>query len=188
MRPEDRPSESTRPGDTDDLVKSNVAYLRQGRELIERLRDDEYANAAPGARGGVGAHFRHVLDHYERFARGLESGTIDYDLRERDREIETVRARALERLDELCAFLSRLGRADARRALLVRVDCGESGGGGVSSPSSVARELQFLVSHTVHHYAVIALLLRARGVEPGRDFGVAPSTLRYEQGTALCAL
>ena len=83
------------------------------------------------ARGGVGAHFRHVLDHYERFARGLESGTIDYDLRERDREIETVRARALERLDELCTILSRLERSDVRRALVVRVDCGEPDGGSV---------------------------------------------------------
>jgi uncharacterized damage-inducible protein DinB len=185
MTPPMRPSGIS---DTDELARSNVEYLRQGRELIERLRDDEYASVEPGSRGGVGAHFRHVLDHYERFARGLESGTIDYDLRERDRELETVRSRALERLDELCAALSRLGKADARRALLVRVDCGgPDDRGGVSSPSSVARELQFLVSHTVHHYAVIALLLRARGVEPGRDFGVAPSTLRYEQGTALCA-
>jgi hypothetical protein len=54
------------------------------------------------------------------------------------------------------------------------------------SGTSVGRELQFLVSHTVHHYAVIAAMLRPQGVEPGADFGVAPSTLVYEQGSA-CA-
>jgi hypothetical protein len=40
----------------------------------------------------------------------------------------------------------------------------------------MARELGMLLSHTVHHYALIAMLLRARGIEPPADFGVAPST------------
>jgi uncharacterized damage-inducible protein DinB len=176
----------------DSLVRSNLEFLRQGRELIERLGDDEYAaTGAAGeranARGGVGAHVRHVLDHYESFVRGLESGTVDYDRRERDPAVESVRSRALERLDEVVAALARI-RAAASSALTVLVDCGEPRQ-RVASASSVARELQFLVSHTVHHYAVIALLLRARGFEPGREFGVAPSTLEYEsrQGNALCA-
>ena len=37
------------------------------------------------------------------------------------------------------------------------------------------------------HYAVIAAMLRPQGVEPGKDFGVAPSTLEYERGNAACA-
>ncbi len=45
--------------------------------------------------------------------------------------------------------------------------------------SSVKRELQFLLSHTIHHYSLVAVALRAQGFEPGADFGVAPSTLRY---------
>jgi hypothetical protein len=43
----------------------------------------------------------------------------------------------------------------------------------------VGRELQYLLSHTIHHYAIIGSILRAQGVEPGPDFGVAPSTLRH---------
>ena len=63
------------------------------------------------------------------------------------------------------------------------MDCGESHGEeSTVSPSTIERELKFLVSHTVHHYAIIALQLRHQGVEPGPEFGVAPSTLRYEQG------
>jgi len=49
------------------------------------------------------------------------------------------------------------------------------------------RELQFLFSHTIHHYALIANLLVMQGVEIGRDhsgFGVAPSTLEYWKETA----
>ncbi len=45
--------------------------------------------------------------------------------------------------------------------------------------SSVGRELRFLASHTVHHYALIAALLRQRGVDPGESFGVAPATAAH---------
>jgi hypothetical protein len=45
--------------------------------------------------------------------------------------------------------------------------------------SSISRELQVLSSHTVHHFALIAMTLRMHGVEMDADFGMAPSTLRY---------
>ena len=45
--------------------------------------------------------------------------------------------------------------------------------------SSISRELQVLSSHTVHHFALIAMTLRMHGVEIDSDFGMAPSTLRY---------
>ena len=47
--------------------------------------------------------------------------------------------------------------------------------------STIERELQFLASHTVHHFTVIALLLRLDGVEVDADFGVAPSTLHHRR-------
>jgi hypothetical protein len=48
--------------------------------------------------------------------------------------------------------------------------------------STVARELQFLLSHTIHHYALIALVLRLQGFTTGEEFGVNPSTLRHWRG------
>jgi len=39
--------------------------------------------------------------------------------------------------------------------------------------------LQVLSSHTVHHFALIAMTLRLHGVEMEPGFGMAPSTLRY---------
>jgi uncharacterized damage-inducible protein DinB len=169
------------------LARSNVEYLRQGRALIAALDEDEYAGTAPSSpRGGVGAHFRHVLDHYGCLLTGLAGGSVDYDAREREVELEQRREFALERIDATVAALERLPPSAGKRELEVSVDCDEPGRRSASR-SSLARELQFLVSHTVHHYAVIALLLRSRGIEPGRDFGVAPSTLRYEQGKLACA-
>ena len=44
---------------------------------------------------------------------------------------------------------------------------------------ALGRELQFLVSHTVHHAAMIAASCRARGLPTADEYGVAPSTLRH---------
>ena len=45
--------------------------------------------------------------------------------------------------------------------------------------STLARETEFVHSHTVHHYALIAAKLKSVGIEVPDEFGVAPSTLRY---------
>ena len=173
--------------DTQRLADSNLAVLRQALELVRRLSDEDYgATTEQLPRGGIGAHFRHVFDHYDGFLRGLGPGRIDYDVRERDPELETCRDRALAKLEALARDVARISVHDAHRTLHVALDCDEPEQ-RVWSTSSVARELQFLVSHTVHHFAVIAVMLRMRGFEPGRDFGVAPSTLKYERGNAVCA-
>jgi hypothetical protein len=54
-------------------------------------------------------------------------------------------------------------------------------------PSTLGRELEFLRSHTVHHYALIALIFRAHEASVPSSFGVAPSTLRYQAEAAACA-
>jgi hypothetical protein len=36
-----------------------------------------------------------------------------------------------------------------------------------------------VLSHTVHHFAIISLISRFYGVFPPDGFGVAPATLRY---------
>ncbi|MCY3002484.1 MAG: hypothetical protein NTV21_11840 [Planctomycetota bacterium] len=174
-----------------ELVQSNLACLAQARELVGRLADEQYRASAPGGRGGVGPHLRHALDHYDCFLAGVAAGTIDYDQRERDLEVENSRERALERLALAEAGLLRLRTFDAAHEVTVKLDSGERHS-RCASRSTLARELQFLVSHTVHHFALVAFVLRIQGVEPGPELGVAPSTLKYEQdqkqpGSAACA-
>jgi uncharacterized damage-inducible protein DinB len=48
----------------------------------------------------------------------------------------------------------------------------------VSAWSTLRRELAFVVSHTVHHQALIAVLLSLVGVPVPDAFGLAPSTPR----------
>lgn len=169
------------------LAEDNLAFLQQARDLVSRLSDEVYARTGhPVFGSGVGAHVRHVLDHYSKLLAGLPGGRIDYDAREREVAIETERAAALDRLDAIMAGLRELQQAPDR-AIEVKMDCGDQS--DVQrwwSQSTIRRELQFLISHTVHHYALIRLILKIQGIDAGPQFGVAPSTLRHHAQLA-CA-
>ncbi|HXV76404.1 MAG TPA: DinB family protein [Candidatus Polarisedimenticolaceae bacterium] len=160
----------------------NIHYLDQGSELIENLTDELYAaGTGERSRGGVGAQLRHCLDFYDCFLAGITERAIDYNRRKRDTRAETDRSHAAERLHKVRETLLRLTADTGTRPLRVRAECGAAGAAEWSD-SSVARELQFLVSHTIHHYALIAMMLRTQGYDVAReqpDFGIAPSTLAH---------
>jgi len=170
-------------------VEGNRHFILQGQEVLARLTDQAYAEVtSPFGGSPIGAHFRHVLDHYRSFFRGLPARRIDYDARDRDQDLERHRSVAITTCGELLAALDALTAEQCRRPVEVSVRTlnGDDDGPDWSS-STVKRELQFLVSHTVHHYALIKEILRQAGFDAGYDFGVAPSTLQHLKQAAGCA-
>ena len=166
------------------LVNDNIRILKQGIELLKQIEDHQYSDVlTPLTSAGLGSHFRHSIDHYLSFLNGWESGEVDYDARERDEQLEKNRLYAIEVLEHIVA---QLAGVDEDKKLRVQID-GGSEGDNYWSDSTVKRELQFLLSHTIHHYALKAMILRTQGIDPGEEFGVAPSTLRYREKLAKCA-
>jgi len=158
-----------------------VALLRQAVILLEGLPDSLYTcTTSFTPEGTVGRHMRHCVDFFERFLDGLPTGRIDYADRRRDPKIESSRSVALARLAELERRLATFTVFDPRRSILVRPEDDDLNPRDPETwfPSSVGRELRFLASHTVHHFALIAVLLRTLGHPTDPEFGVAPSTLR----------
>ena len=49
------------------------------------------------------------------------------------------------------------------------------------APSTIVRELQFLLSHTVHHFALISTMNSINNVATPENFGIAPSTLVHRR-------
>ncbi len=167
------------------LANKCIGLLEQAIGQIERLDDEVYANTnSLSPRGSIGGHLRHILDSYQSFLVGIQSGRINYNLRKRDPLTEQDRFYAVQRISATIAGLRSISLD--HRPLLV---CTEND--GVSEPlwseSSVLRELDFLQSHTVHHYSLVAMLLRLHEIEPGEEFGVAPSTLSHWKEEAACA-
>lgn len=160
------------------LLRANCELLQQGTQLLSRHDERTYNATDPASYGsGIGAHFRHVLDHYRSFLEGVTVGLIDYDNRVRDTAEEKELSVALESLSELSRRME-AAEVDVEASVRVKV-CASTEGDDVHSVSSFGRELQFLVSHTVHHYALIAIASRMQGIFPEDRFGVAPSTLKF---------
>lgn len=174
-------------------LHSSAAEIRQERssfrpsEALERLLDDLAAvlvETTPGlytsrpaekVSGSIGEHVRHTLDHIGAFLAIGPLAALSYDRRERGTSIETDPSAALRQIFWLKAALKQQSARDLDEPVQVASVISASGS-SVTGWSSRARELAFVVSHTVHHQAIIALLLAFHGLTvPGR-FGYAPST------------
>ncbi|MFK7742207.1 MAG: DinB family protein [Planctomycetota bacterium] len=170
---------------SEDLIGAACASLTTLAEHVSSLSPSEYTETAAELSGAsIGMHVRHCLDHFAALRRGLPRGRVDYDERERAVSLECDRDCAARLARELAAKL-RLALRDVRLEQPVLVRTASSPDGEVAwQPSSVGRELQFLVSHTVHHAAMIAASCRIRGLSVAEEHGVAPSTLRHR--TSSC--
>ena len=160
------------------LIDMNIRWLRQALSVIEGLDDTTYASSpAKFAPHRVGGHVRHILEFYECFIKGVESAVIDYDARQRERAVEqSVRTASVE----ICRIIRCFETSQLCGEARVRVRMEDSFARGCDlMESSISRELQVLSSHTIHHFALIAVTLRLHGVEVDPEFGMAPSTLRY---------
>jgi uncharacterized damage-inducible protein DinB len=156
-----------------------VAVLRQLGELLEALTDEQYVRKPVGVvPSSIGGHIRHNLDHVSALLAGVERGEIDYDQRERGTDVETNRQAALQAIErqvlELLAFAAR--GEDRRLRLRGLVTSASS---PVVVETSVARELSFVLSHTIHHNALIGVMAMLLGVPIPERFGYAPSTIAH---------
>ena len=165
------------------LLDMNKRWLQQALELLGRIDEVSYATSPNGlAPHRCSGHLRHIVEFYECFLDGLVSTHIDYDARKRDSSFETSTTLAVDRVNSIIARLDNESGLFYDGVLFVRIE--DADALNIAEPyvvSSVARELMTLSSHTIHHFALIAITLRAHDVEIDADFGVAPSTLRHRE-------
>jgi uncharacterized damage-inducible protein DinB len=161
-----------------EAVPPLIVVLRQLADVIGAMTDEQYQRKPVGVvASNVGGHVRHCLDHVEALLAGVREGELSYDRRRRGTDVETSREAALNALRrqerELLSACWDLGR---RLRLLALVSS--------SLPPSevettVGRELAFVLSHTIHHNALIAVMAHTLGVPVPDRFGYAPSTLAH---------
>lgn len=157
----------------DELLCELINEIVRGCKTIEQTDGDDYRRQINGS--SVGQQFRHNLDFVSNLIKGIETGRIDHAARERDPFVEVNREYATGRFDKIISRLRALNGRDLSKNVLVRSEIDES----CWLPSSIAREVEFTHSHTVHHHALIAEKLVSLGVMPPENLGVAPSTLKY---------
>ena len=167
------------------IREAAIHVLAQGEKLLESISDESFTRPLEVAFGAsIGGHYRHCLDHFICLSRGLDRTEIDYDRRDRDLEMERNRSRAMTATRQLKEELDRMDETLLSRSLRAKTRVHYQGGLSQSMPSTVGRELMYVVAHAIHHYALIAIMARTMGLQVGADFGMAPSTIVHQLETS----
>jgi hypothetical protein len=164
-----------------DLIAYSLNVLRQGAGLIDLCIRQGVVLADV-----VGPHLRHVVEHYEAFVMAVAvpgvpgSGAVHYDARPRDARFQRDARFALQRIAALQVALLALDRRSMPDLLSLHLLGGLNGEREFVSRSSPERELMFLASHAIHHYALVKARLEEQGVTTQAQLGLAPSTVRHQ--------
>lgn len=155
------------------------ATLAQLAEVMDRLDDEQYTRKGLAHLGAsVGGHVRHCLDHISALLAGIETGVVDYETRERGGDIETCRSAALGLMKNLDARLVDIAdtspAAPVSTVVMLAADDAP-----LKSTSTFGRECGFVLSHTIHHSAMIGAMVRDMGGEVPEHFGYAPGTVAF---------
>jgi hypothetical protein len=151
-------------------VVALVNEIERGVAIVRSLDDEDFA-IGRGGQSSVGAHLRHNLDFVNALLNGIAARRVDYNARSRDPRLETDRRHAIKEMEFACERLRSLTPHLLVSLVMVRSEVDEDSWWA----SSVSREIEFLHSHTVHHYALVSRLIET----PDETLGVAKSTLRY---------
>lgn len=144
--------------------------------VVESIDDETFGGVREdGVSGSIGAHVRHALDHVAALIEPRHHPVIDYDSRRRGTPVERHRPSAAAELRRFAFRLHGMSADEEARVVAVSSVI-DTQGQRVTSPSTMGRELVFVLSHTIHHQAIIALLLASAGQRTPDRFGVAPST------------
>lgn len=164
-----------------DLFQENLYLLEDAIRLVEKITNNQYEYFDSQIfMSPLGKHLRHVLDFYQAFLNGITTGKINYDERQRDETIETQRDRFITEAKKIAEKLKTLKKENELLKKNVRVTSKEGKTGQNSQVNSNGgRELEFLLSHTVHHFAIIAMILKIQSIAVPEDFGIARSTIEY---------
>jgi len=161
--------------------------LQQLADLLAITSDAQYNRKPVGViPSSLGGHVRHCLDHFEALCTGAITGVVDYDDRQRGTAVETDRIAAMSAIQRLRLQIEALD--ESVLASTVRVPSIIAGDGtSIETRSSLGRELAFVVSHTVHHNALVAAMCRTLGISIPDRFGYAPATIAH-LNESECAL
>ena len=164
------------------IVRDNVVCLYQAVDLLQCLHEETFSKPVDSCFGSsIGGHIRHNIDHYYCFLKGLDTGVINYDARLRDQAVESNPGKATACLLDIIESLNDLVAKNLDQKISVYTDAAVPEPESKAVESTLGRELQFLLSHTVHHFALIAIIAHTLNISVQPDFGVAPSTLKYRQ-------
>ena len=168
------------------LTQALVDTLSQIQDVLTILHAlPNSARSSIYIENDIGVHVRHVMDHLQAFLTGLGSSEVDYNTRNRSAACETdldIANMQLETIVEQVKKLNKEPRLMKMDLMIVsEIDCFSTHSETVHS--NFAREVLYLINHTIHHAAYIRLLLRNRDIALPDHIGIAPCTATFQRMT-----
>jgi uncharacterized damage-inducible protein DinB len=162
------------------MIKSQLSIITQGQAYLDKVALADYVEiVSPNFISSAGSHMRHVIDHYLALITGIKNNHIDYDVRHRGNQIESSPQLAKEQLSNISNWINNLSKSDLDKIISLSTEVSITKQSVQKVTTTVARELIFLGTHSVHHYSMISQICYAQNAPVPEMFGVAPGTLSY---------
>ncbi len=162
------------------ITKVAIDVLIELKEVISQIKDEHYRKQCDTLSGStIGQHVRHTIEFFQCLQKGLEQGTVNYDMRDRNLQIELDKLTAIEVITDLVGLLK---KRQSNIELKLEAAYGTNDTAAVSIPSNYFRELSYNIEHAIHHMALIKIGIKdiCDYIQLHEGFGVASSTLRYQ--------
>ena len=142
----------------------------------------------------MGKHIRHILSLYQCLMKGAASGVVDYDNRERRKDVECDPIVAIALIQEILNWEYGVkGNADIKlhadydphpESLTQQpsnVSSSFSSCRGCEISTNLKREMLYMIEHAIHHMAILRVAIEVEfpNIKIDDDFGVAYSTLKF---------
>jgi len=160
------------------LKETVYDVLNQLQLVLEQINLDDYTGKNKSIDSSIGEHTRHIIEFYICLIQGLNSGTVNYDSRQRDKRIESDPDFAISKIKEILSFTDNFKE---NPAIMLNQSYGYSGIDNLTIQTNYLRELTYNIEHTIHHLAIMktAIIERCEYMDLPGNFGIASSTVRY---------
>lgn len=163
------------------------SILIQLSDAVRQIREEDFNKPSLSlSHASVGQHVRHTLEFFICLEDGFEQGVVNYDKRAHDKLIESDKTIALAAIARIIDFV---GSRSLDKKLFLEVGYDQHEENFVTIETNYLRELTYNIEHAVHHMAIMKIGIRevAPYVKFSPDFGVAVSTVRYKEASAVAA-
>ena len=162
------------------MIKSQIIILQQAQAYLASVTDEQYTEIiSPFFMSSAGSHIRHILDHYYSIINGFKNGLIDYDKRSRGGVIEKNAQSAQAAIVEIIAFLNAFSIEELQQTVKLSTEISVADKQVAVVDTTLAREIIFAGSHTVHHLATIKHIAQMQDVDVDKGLGIAPATATF---------
>jgi len=163
------------------ILQATELTLQSLLKFLEQVEPSTYSKPLDIFNGSsLGGHTRHIIEFYHCLIKNYNKGIINYDLRERDKNIENDPELAIVAVQNIIVELKKINPDDAVE-LHMSYDPNSTALDTVAS--NVKREIVYNLEHTIHHMALlkIGVKVEAPHIVLENEFGVAPSTIKFQQ-------